>query len=236
MSLKDQLRDHDTIRNVKRFSKEKLPRWVVPAIITLAVISWIPLVLIARERVATGPTTKVQIFVDMDNQPRFQPQMTNPLYEDQRAMRKHVAGTVARGELQRDELLYRGEVDGKSATAFPFELTDEIMQRGQSQYNIFCAPCHGLSGYGDGMIAQRAEELQEGSWIPPLSFHSQTVRDRTNGSLFNTITNGIRTMPAYGSQIPVRDRWAIVAYIRALQRSQHATPDDVPPEHQSKLR
>ncbi len=236
MSLKDQIRDHDTVRNIKRFNKERLPRWVIPLIITLAVISWIPLVLIARARVATGPANKVQLFVDMDNQPKFQPQMKNPLYEDQLAMRKPVSGTVAREELQQDNLLYRGRVEGAEATEFPFELTAEVMHRGQTQYDIFCSPCHGLSGFGDGMISKRADELQEGSWIPPLSFHSETVRGRTNGSLFGTISNGIRSMPAYGSQIPVEDRWAIIAYIRALQRSQNASPADVPPDKQSELR
>jgi mono/diheme cytochrome c family protein len=102
--------------------------------------------------------------------------------------------------------------------------------------DIYCSPCHGLAGYGDGMVAKRAEELQEGTWTPPSSMHSDLIRVRPAGQLFNTITNGIRNMPAYGQQISVEDRWAIVAYVRALQRSQAATVEDVPRDLRTSLR
>jgi mono/diheme cytochrome c family protein len=111
-----------------------------------------------------------------------------------------------------------------------------VLQRGRERYDIYCAPCHGLAGYGDGSVAKRAEALQEGTWTPPTSFHTELIRQRPDGHIFNTISNGIRNMPAYGPQIPVADRWAIVAYVRALQRSQNATVDDVPPEIRAQLR
>jgi mono/diheme cytochrome c family protein len=111
-----------------------------------------------------------------------------------------------------------------------------MLRRGQERYDIYCSPCHGLAGYGDGMVAMRAEGLQEGTWTPPSSIHTELVRSRAPGHLYNTITNGIRNMPAYGPQISVEDRWAIVAYVEALQRSQAATVEDVPMELRASLR
>ena len=104
------------------------------------------------------------------------------------------------------------------------------MRRGQRQYNIFCAPCHGLAGQGDGLVARRAQELQQGTWIPPTSLHAEPVRNQPVGQLFHVISHGVRKMPSYAAQISVPDRWAIVLYLRALQRTQNARPEDVPPE------
>ena len=117
-------------------------------------------------------------------------------------------------------------------------MTEPLFRRGQRRFNIYCAPCHGLDGSGNGIVAQRARDKTEiaSGWVPPLSLHEQTVRDRPVGHLFNTITNGIRTMPPYGDQISPADRWAIIAYVRALQRSQQARLEDVPPELRSELR
>ena len=103
---------------------------------------------------------------------------------------------------------------------------------GQQMYSNYCAPCHGLDGYGHGPINERAQELQvksEAQWSPAADLHGDTIRGRADGHLYNTINNGIRNMPGYGAQIPVADRWAIVAYLRALQLSQHAPADSVPP-------
>ena len=110
------------------------------------------------------------------------------------------------------------------------------MKRGKERFDVFCAPCHGLAGNGDGLVAKRADRLQEGTWTPPSSLHTDLVRSRPDGQLYNSIANGVRTMPAYGSQIPVPDRWAIVAYVRALQRSSNARVADVPAELRSQLR
>ena len=113
---------------------------------------------------------------------------------------------------------------------FPVPVTEELMKRGRQRFNVYCAPCHGLAGEGDGLVARRALELQQGTWVPPTSLHSEAVRPQPVGQLFNTISNGVRKMPAYGSQISVPDRWAIVLYVRALQRTQNAKPADVPAE------
>jgi mono/diheme cytochrome c family protein len=138
---------------------------------------------------------------------------------------------VARGHLEADDHFERGRVDGDWATTFPVPVTEGLMERGRQRFEIYCAPCHGLNGTGRGMVARRADELAElgkATWVPPASVHDETVRSRPVGQLFNTITYGVRNMPAYGPQIPTADRWAIVAYVRALQRAWHATLDDVP--------
>ncbi|MBN1490776.1 MAG: cytochrome c, partial [Phycisphaerae bacterium] len=162
-------------------------------------------------------------------------QAANPLFADGRAMRPVVAGTVARGRLDTDTHRVRGKIDDAWVDAFPMPVTRERLERGRGRYDVFCAECHGLSGYGDGPIHRRAETLEESRWIPPTTFHDDTIRNQPVGQLFDTITNGIRTMPAYGPQIPVDDRWSIVAYMRALQRSQHASLDNVPAEEREKL-
>lgn len=102
------------------------------------------------------------------------------------------------------------------------------MLRGQQRYNIYCATCHGLSGEGNGLIALRAQQLEQPTWVPPTSLHTEYVRQQPVGKLFHVITHGVRKMPAYGSQIPPEDRWAIVLYVRALQRSRAASLQDVP--------
>ena len=113
---------------------------------------------------------------------------------------------------------------------FPSELVidEKLMARGQARYNIYCAVCHGLGGDGNGLVAQRALELQQATWVPPTSLHSEAVVKQPVGQIFHTIADGVRKMPAYGDQIPPRDRWAIVLYVRALQRSRMASLDDVP--------
>jgi len=143
---------------------------------------------------------------------------------------------VARGDLEGSAAYRTGRTGDGWVTAFPVPVTEQLMRRGQERYDIYCSPCHGLAGYGDGVVAKRADALQEGTWTPPSSYHTDLVRSRPAGQLFNTITNGIRNMAAYGAQIPVADRWAIVAYVRALQRSQAASVADVPPELRRQLR
>jgi len=217
-----------------------MPRWIVYVAVVLLVLSWIPLVMIARARFVKSEQPRIHIIPDMDNQPRYKPQQRNPLFADRRVMRPQVEGTVARGDLRDDAVLYRGISDGGDPTSWveviPVPVDMQIMRRGEQRFEIFCSPCHGLAGDGKGMVSRRAEELQEGTWTPPVSFHSELIRGRPVGHIFNTITHGIRNMPAYGSQIPVEDRWAIVAYLRALQRSQDSTIDDVPAELRASLR
>lgn len=214
----------------------KLPRWLLYAVAILVVLSWVPLALIMRARVTTSPQPRIHIIPDMDNQPKFKAQARNPIFADRRAMRPPVEGAVPRGAILGDPALTSGKIAEDWVDAAPLEVDRELLRRGRERYDIYCSPCHGLVGFGDGMVAKRADELQEGTWTPPTSFHSELLRERPDGHIFNTITNGIRNMPAYGPQIPVEDRWAIVAYVRALQRSQSATVDDVPPEIRAQLR
>jgi hypothetical protein len=213
-----------------------MPRWLLYLVVVMIVLSWIPLAIILRARNTTSPLPRIHVFHDMDHQPKVKTQTRNRLFADRRGMRPPVPGAVARGELREDDALYRGKVGEDWVEAIPVPLTLQMMRRGQERFDVFCAPCHGLAGAGDGMVSKRAEELQEGTWTPPASFHTELVRSRPAGHLYNSITNGIRNMPAYAPQIPVEDRWAIVAYVRALQRSQWAPVDDVPADLQAQLR
>lgn len=213
-----------------------MPRWLVYSLILLAALALIPLALIARARATTSELPRIQPIRDMAKQPKFKTQSANPLFADSRAMRPAVEGAVPRGELHEDAAFWTGRTSDGWVTAFPVPVTEALLRRGQERYDIYCAPCHGLAGYGDGPVAKRADALQEGTWTPPSSYHTDLVRSRPDGHLFNTITNGIRNMPGYAAQIPAADRWAIVAYVRALQRSQGATVADVPAELQRQLR
>jgi mono/diheme cytochrome c family protein len=213
-----------------------IPRWLIYTAVVLVVLSWVPLALILKARTSTSTQPRLHIVQDMDNQPKFRAQARNRLFADRRAMRPAVPGTVARGQLNADPAYTLGKLDGEWVTAIPVPVDLELLQRGRKRYDVFCSPCHGLAGYGDGMVAKRADELQEGTWTPPSSLHTDLVRARPAGHLYNSIANGVRNMPSYGSQIPIDDRWAIVAYVRTLQRSQNATLDDVPGDLQTQLR
>ncbi len=213
-----------------------MPRWLIPAFAVVFTLTFVPLALIARSRSTHQSTPRINIIPDMDIQNRYDAQAENRLFADGRAMRPPVEGAIARGELREDGHFYRGKVAGAWATSIPVTVDAALMERGRHRYEIYCAPCHGLGGIGDGLVAQRADALEQGTWIPPASFHTDLVRGRTDGELFNTITHGIRNMPAYGGQIPPADRWAIVAYVRALQRSQNSRLEDVPPDSRAKLR
>ncbi len=214
----------------------KLPLWLTYLVVTMIALSWVPIALIMRARVTTTTQPRIHIVPDMDNQPRYGAQSRNALFADRRAMRPTVPGTVARGSTLGRAELVTGRLGDEWAAAIPTPVNSAMLERGRQRYDIFCSPCHGLAGAGDGMVAKRADELQEGTWTPPTSFHTDLIRQRPAGHIFNTISNGIRNMPGYGSQIPVEDRWAIVAYVRALQRSQYASVDDVPEDIRSQLR
>jgi mono/diheme cytochrome c family protein len=219
-------------------AKAKVPSWIWYTIVIAVVASWIPLALIARARVDTSPNPPVHIFQGMDIQPKYKPQDVARVFADNRAMRPVVPGTVARGDIINDDHYLRGKLGEEWATTYPsqIEITQPLLQRGQQQFNIYCAPCHGWNGAGQGPIHQRAVALQQPTWVPPTSLVSQTVRDRPHGHIYNSITNGIRNMAGYGTQIEVEDRWAIVAYIRSLQLSRNASVEAVPPEDRDKLR
>ena len=215
------------------------PRALLYVGILLVAFSLLPLALFVRARTATSEKPRLHLIFDMDNQVRRKPQSYSPLFEDGRAMRPPVEGTVARNELGPESVLWSGrDANDEFIKGYPDEikLTEEFVLHGRERFNIYCAPCHGVSGYGDGMINKRAQALAEGTWTPPTSMHDELVRDRSNGHLYNTIKNGIRNMPGYGAQTTLEDRWAIVAYVRALQRSQRTTIEDVPPAKRGELR
>jgi len=214
-----------------------MPRWLISIVVILVALSWIPIALALRARTTKSTEPRYHFVQDMDNQPKVKTQSRLMLFADQRGMRPPVPGTVARGSVIDDPAFELGKTeDGDWIDAIPVEVSMALLERGRQRFDIYCSPCHGLAGYGDGMVAKRADQLQEGTWTPPTSFHTDLVRTRPDGHLFNTISNGIRNMPSYGSQIPVDDRWAIVAYVRALQKSQNATIDDVPADLRAQLR
>jgi len=213
-----------------------MPNWLTRTLWILLILSWIPLAWIAGERKRVADQPRISIITHMDQQMSFRAQEACDFFADGRAMRPRVTGTISRDEDPGLDSLFTGKIDGRPMTRFPVRVDMTLLERGRDRYGIFCAPCHGLAGYGDGMIAQRALALKQGRWTPPANLHSELVRGRPVGQLFNTISEGVRNMPAYGSQIPARDRWAIVAYIKALQRSQHAAPEDVPADRRAELK
>lgn len=167
-------------------------------------------------------------FQMMGTQPKYLPLSPSDLFQDGQSARQLMPDTVARGHVQDDPALFTGKVNGTDVTTFPYPITKETMLRGQERFNIYCAPCHGKTGMGSGMIVQRG-------FTPPPTFHQDRLRSAPVGHFFDVITNGLGTMPGYADQIPVNDRWAIIAYIRALQLSQNATIDDVPADRRSGL-
>jgi hypothetical protein len=164
----------------------------------------------------------------MHDAPRYEPLEASTFFADGRSARTFVADTVARGTLREDEHLYHGTIDGQLTDIFPMPVTDEMMARGHQRFNVFCAPCHGRTGQGNGMIVQRG-------FRPPPSLHEERLRNAPVGYYVNVETNGFGAMSDYSAQVPVADRWAIAAYIRALQFSQRASIDDVPPERRGEL-
>ena len=164
----------------------------------------------------------------MAEQPSYDPLEKSEFFDDQRASRPLVEGTVARGHLGDDEHLYHGLIDGKPANSFPFKMDKQALLRGQERYNIFCAPCHDQVGSGQGMIVRRGLRA-------PASFHIDRLRETPDGAFFEHITKGFGVMPDYAQQISPEDRWAIVAYVRALQLSQNARMSDLAESERRRL-
>jgi hypothetical protein len=167
---------------------------------------------------------------DMHVQPRYNPYDPADFFEDGQSARLPVEGTVPRGDLKLgpNELLYTGKVNGQPSESFPFPVTREILDRGRERFNIYCSPCHGFSGDGDGMIVQRG-------FRRPPSLHEDRLRTAPAGHIFDVITNGQGVMYPYGYRVAPRDRWAIIYYIRALQLSRQASITDLPEAEQKKL-
>ena len=295
------------VREVWDVEPKRPPAWIPTVALILFALLLIPPVLIAEHRNMPWTTPRIHPVGDMDWQAKFKPQERNPFFADGRAMRPQVEGTIARGQLDLDDALWRGTVTpagpavagrteggpkapgeakerrlaeaalfafaslpaggadrgvpnrrrrtprpsrpprgaaGSGAqdegvdytTDLPIEASLANVRRGQLQFNIYCAPCHGVGGFGNGLVHLRADQLKQATWLPPSNLHMDVTRNRPNGYIYDAITNGVRKMPAYGSQIELEDRWNIVLYVRALQKSQHAGMADVPAAERDRVR
>ncbi len=165
---------------------------------------------------------------DMHDQPKFKPLAENPFFADGRSARPRVPGTVARGHLREDDALHTGRVEGRLTETLPVPLTAALVRRGRERFEAFCAPCHGRTGRGDGLVTQRG-------FKKPSSYHVDRLRGMPVGYFYDVIANGFGAMSDYAAQISVEDRWAVVAYVRALQLSQNARLDDVAADRRGEL-
>ena len=165
---------------------------------------------------------------DMYDQPRYDPLEASSFFPDGMSARLPVPGTVARGQLHEDEAFYTGKRGNGYVNELPVKLERQLLLRGQERFNIYCAVCHSRTGDGDGMIVQRG-------FRRPPTYHSDRLRNAPLGHFYDVITNGFGAMPKFNVQIEPRDRWAIVAYIRALQLSQNARLQDLPPKIRAEL-
>jgi mono/diheme cytochrome c family protein len=165
---------------------------------------------------------------DMQDQPKYIPLRPTDFFDDHRSARPLPENTVARGHLNADTELHTGMQGDKPVERFPFPITRDVLARGQQRYDIYCAPCHDRLGDGDGMVVRRG-------YRKPPSYHIDRLRQVADGYLYDVITNGFGAMPDYAAQIQPRDRWAIVAYVRALQLSHQGTMNDVPADKRGEL-
>ena len=182
-----------------------------------------------RGSISTRPP--LEVFPDMDRQSKFHPQAATSFFADGRTDRPIPAGTVARGDLRADSHMYAGRnAAGDFASGFPtdLEIDRQFIDRGRERYEIYCTPCHGSLGNGRGIVTNYG-------WGGPANLHADLIRNQPEGEIYNTITNGKNTMFSLGDKIVPEDRWAIVAYVRALQRSQNGRIEDVPASHKGEL-
>ena len=179
--------------------------------------------------------TSVAIFAiagcrqQMADQPHQRPLEPSTFFDDGMASRPVEPGTVARAGREQNGPRFHSKVDGKLVDTFPFEVTMEVLARGQERYEIFCSPCHDRLGTGQGMIVRRG-------FTPARSFHDPRLRDAPAGHFFEVITQGFGQMPSYANQLSEKDRWAVIAYIRALQFSRNVRLDQLPPEDRAKMK
>jgi len=242
-------------------AKKRIPTKLVGFMVITMVLALLPFALIARARASKSTEPHYHIIPDMDFQAKTKAQAESANFPDFRATRMPVAGTVARGDLRADSHFYRGILETKLRTikvgedgqaiaeettqtswaeTFPqteqFTPSRAVMERGRERFGIYCQPCHGAAAYGDGIVHQRSLKVPSEAWAQPTNLHLETIVGQPHGQIFNTISNGIRTMRGYAEQIPAQDRWAIVLYLRALQRSQNASVDDVPSDQRGAIR
>ena len=165
----------------------------------------------------------------MHDAPRYDPLEASAFLPKGSSAQPLVAGTIARGYLREDELLHTGKTAGAPVDAFPFTITRADLDRGEQRFNIYCAPCHGRTGEGNGMVVQRG-------YRQAASYHIDRLREAPAGYFFDVVTNGFGAMPDYRAQITVEDRWRIIAFVRALQLSHHATAKELAPADLEKVK
>ena len=235
-------------------TKKTMPRWISAFIVASTAFALIPFAIAAKARNSYSPEPHIHIFPDMDFQPKFRSDQPMDMFADGRANRGEIPGVVARGNLAEDDVFYRGlEGEGGAqrwAVGFPtvypdgraFTVDVALLERGRQRYDIYCSACHGFDGRGNGMVPERVK-MSGGLWQarnlvepPDAKGNGGVTVQMPNGQLFNTISNGFNTMMGYAQQIPHADRWAIVAYVRALQRAQNAAQGDVPADLQGSIR
>ncbi len=221
-----------------------MPKWLLAFIIASTAFALIPLAIAAKARNSKSSEPHIYIFPDMNWQPKFKSDTPNDLFPDGRSNRGEIEGTIARGSLNADDLFFRGIEGGDWTRGFPkkypdgrdFVVDDKLLKRGQNRFNIYCTPCHGYDGHGDGAVPRRLVAIGAPPWAARnLVDPGADVIRMPNGQLFNTITNGFSTMQGYGGQIPQADRWAIVSYVRALERAENASLDDVPADQRTNM-
>ena len=175
-------------------------------------------------------STPIHLNPNMDNQQKYRSLEESKFFEDGSTMRRPIEGTIARGMISDDYSYLSGKNDDNSYLMNnPIELTEEVLNRGQDRYNIYCSVCHSQVGNGKGIVTQYDYP------VIPANLHDQRIREQADGEMYNTIVYGLRSMPAYGYQLNTEDVWSIIHYVRALQRSQNATFEDLPKEEQVKL-
>ncbi len=218
-------------------TQKTMPRWIKALIVASTAFALVPFAIAAKARNSHSSEPHIYIFPDMNWQPKYKSDTAMDMFPDGRANRGEIDGTVARGWLEEDTVLYQGIENGAFATGFPklhrdgtpFVVDEQLLERGQGRFNIYCTPCHGYDGQGKGMVPTRVSE-SGGTWsvrnlveTPTADGKGGVVVQMPNGQLFYTISHGMNTMQGYAGQIPADDRWAIVAYVRALERSQMAS-------------
>lgn len=228
----------------EEFRLPRMPGWMVAIIVIGVVATWVPLGVIFYGRNAMSSKPRVHLIQDMDSQPRFNTQKTTALFNDHRTMRPPVPGTVAQGELDLDDHYYRGftqrrdpktgEVETVYFSGMPRQITvdENFIKLGRQKFDTYCFPCHGYAGHGDGPVNTRAQELSAAdssanAWVTAKNLIEQNEGKLLygpgaypDGQVFSVITHGKNNMAGYGSQTTPKERWAIVAYMRALQLSQ----------------
>lgn len=217
-----------------------LPAWMTRVAIVVPLLLLIPLGQIVIARHSTSPTPRIQVFPDMDQQPKYRNQTQNVFFADGRSARPRVEGTIPRGGLREDQVFFEGKTgpgENDWTSEFPsgIQVDAKLLERGRQRFDITCAVCHGQTGTGDGMVARRAAEKRYTTFVAPTSLHTDYLLTQPVGQTFSSVRKGIRTMPAYAQQLTVEDTWAIVAYVKALQKSQTFPVDQLTDEERRKV-